>query len=322
MNASMPKKMTVYDPNDTAKTTIKETTIDNKHTGNMSGPKKLQSYDPNDVARTTIKETTVDNKHTGQVQNQEMKPKITKYDTGAKTTIRETLDDVDYTTNISPRGPKKLQTFNRKNPPKKTTKETTVEDSRAGFLHGGRTKGGYMVDPAEAPNTSKQFLSNNEYTGSGNSYNKKSASYDSSYNARMNINKEQIAKGRKPSDQGAKIANGRDKINMLNKKQMSGVSYPKVNKGPDHIKTATEMGVTLSHHKDQLNNDMETQRIQPEVLEVLRENPFAQSVTDVGPEIILDGDKNIETENQKLKEAKEQQDEIDRIIEEEISKLI
>ena len=67
---------------------------------------------------------------------------------------------------------------------------------------------------------------------------------------------------------------------------------------------------------------METQRIQPEVLEVLRENPFAQSVTDVGPEIILDGDKNIETENQKLKEAKEQQDEIDRIIEEEISKLI
>ena len=322
MNASMPKKMTVYDPNDTAKTTIKETTIDNKHTGNMNGPRKLQTYDPNDVARTTIKETTVDNKHTGQVQNQEMKPKITKYDTGAKTTIRETLDDVDYTTNISPRGPKKLQTFNRKNPPKKTTKETTVEDSRAGFLHGGRTKGGYMVDPAEAPNTSKQFLSNNEYTGSGNSYNKKSASYDSSYNARMNINKEQIAKGRKPSDQGAKIANGRDKINMLNKKQMSGVSYPKVNKGPDHIKTATEMGVTLSHHKDQLNNDMETQRIQPEVLEVLRENPFAQSVTDVGPEIILDGDKNIETENQKLKEAKEQQDEIDRIIEEEISKLI
>lgn len=138
----------------------------------------------------------------------------------------------------------------------------------------------------------------------------------------MNINKEQIAKGRKPGDQGAKIANGRDKINILNKKQMSGVSYPKVNKGPDHIKTATEMGVTLSHHKDQLNNDMETQRIQPEVLEVLRENPFAQSVTDVGPEIILDGDKNIETENQKLKAAKEHQDEIDRIIEEEIAKLI
>ena len=321
MNASMPKKMTVFDPNDIAKTTIKETTIDNKHNGNMSGPRKLQTYDPNDIARTTIKETTIDNKHTGQVQNQDIKPKITKYDTGAKTTIRETLKDIDYTANISPRGPKKLQTFNRKNPPKKTTKETTVEDSRSGFLHGGRTKGGYMVDPAEAPNTSKQFLSNNEYTGSGNSYNKKSSSYDSSYNARLNINKEQIAKGRKPSDQGAKVSNGKDKINILHKKQMSGVSYPKINKGPDHIKTSTETGVRLSHRKDQLNNDMETQRIHPEVLEVLRENPYAQSITDVGPEIILDGDKNIETENQHLKAEQEHQDEIDRIIEEEIAKL-
>ena len=321
MNASMPKKMTVYDPNDIAKTTIKETTIDNKHNGNMSGPKKLQSYDPNDVARTTIKETTIDNKHTGQVQNQEKKPKITKYDTGAKTTIRETLENVDYNANVVPKGPKKLQTFNRKNPPKKTTKETTVEDSRSGFLYGGTTKGGYMVDPAEAPNTSKQFLSDNEYTGSGNSINKKSLSYDSSYNARLNINKEQIAKGRKPSDQGAKVANGKDKINILHKKQMSGVSYPKVNKGPDHVKTATEIGVTLSHRKDQLNNDMETQRIQPEVLEALRENPYAKSVTDVGPELVLDLTKDIETENQQLKNAKEQQDEIDRIIEEEIAKL-
>ena len=48
--------MTVYDPNDVAKTTIKETNIHNEREGNMSGPKKLMVYDPNDVARTTIKE--------------------------------------------------------------------------------------------------------------------------------------------------------------------------------------------------------------------------------------------------------------------------
>ena len=32
-----PIKLTVYDPNDVAKTTIKETAIDNKHTGNVGG---------------------------------------------------------------------------------------------------------------------------------------------------------------------------------------------------------------------------------------------------------------------------------------------
>ena len=102
-----------------------------------------------------------------------------------------------------------------------------------------------MVDPAEAPNTSKQFLSNHEYTGNGQSSVAKPLTYDSSYNASLNINKEQIAKGREPTQEGAKVANGRDTINMLHKKQMSAVSYPKINKGPDHIKSASEMGVNL-----------------------------------------------------------------------------
>jgi hypothetical protein len=322
MNASMPKKMTVYDPNDVARTTIKETTIDNKHNGNMAGPKKLTAYDPNDVARTTIKETTIDNKHNGHVQGLKKKHKVQKYDTKPKTTIRETMENPDFSSNVVPTGPRKLKTFNRANPPKKTTKETTVEDSRAGFIHGGTTKGGYMVDPAEAPNTSKQFLSNHEYTGNGQSSVAKPLTYDSSYNASLNINKEQIAKGREPTQEGAKVANGRDTINMLHKKQMSAVSYPKINKGPDHIKSASEMGVNLSHYKDQLSNNTNTDRIQPEFLEVLKENPYAHSVTEVGTDIVIDSNKNIESENEQLKLRKEQQDEIDRIIEEEIAKLV
>lgn len=322
MNASMPKKMTVYDPNDVARTTIKETTIDNKHTGIMAGPKKLTVYDANDVARTTIKETTIDNKHTGQVQALKKKHKVQTYDTKPKTTVRETMENPDYSSNMVPTGPRKLQTFNRANPPKKTTKETTVEDSRAGFIHGGTTKGGYMVDPAEAPNTSKQFLSNHEYTGNGQSSVAKPTTYDSSYAASLNINKEQIAKGRAPNQEGAKVANGRDAVNMLHKKQMSGVSYPKVNKGPDHIKTASEMGVKLSHYKDQLSNNTNTDRIQPDFLEALKENPYAHSVTETGPEVVLDSEKNIESENEQLRLRKEQQDEIDRIIEQEIANLM
>ena len=58
---------------------------------------------------------------------------MTKYDDEAKRTLRETLDEWDYNKSVKPNGPEKLQTFNRKNPPKKTIKETTVEDSRAGF---------------------------------------------------------------------------------------------------------------------------------------------------------------------------------------------
>ena len=52
--------MTTYDPNDIARTTIKETTLDSEHDGHISGPKKLTIHDPNDIAKTTIKETTIE----------------------------------------------------------------------------------------------------------------------------------------------------------------------------------------------------------------------------------------------------------------------
>ena len=54
-----PKKLTVYDPNDIARTTIKETNIHDNRAGNMSGPNKITVHDPNDIARTTIKETNI-----------------------------------------------------------------------------------------------------------------------------------------------------------------------------------------------------------------------------------------------------------------------
>ena len=51
MGADMPKKQTVYDPNDIAKTTIKETTLEYDHDGNIKGPQKLTVHDPNDIAK-------------------------------------------------------------------------------------------------------------------------------------------------------------------------------------------------------------------------------------------------------------------------------
>ena len=322
MNASMPKKMTVYDPNDIAKTTIKETTIDNKHNGTMNGPKKLTVYDPNDIAKTTVKETTIDNKHNGHVASLQKNQKIKDYDTKPKTTTRETLDNVDN--NINLYGPRKLQTFDRANPPKKTTKETTVEDSRTGFMGSSRdlSKGGYQLNNVYAPNTSKQFLSDNNYTGIGGASVKTHSSYDSSYNASLNINKEQIARGRAPTKQSVKVANGSDKININVKKQISDASYPKINKKPLVVRPPTINSVKLSHVKNQLNNDMHTQRIQPEVLSVLKENPYSHSITDVGPGVVLNMKENLETDkNMKKLQVQKEQDEIEKLIEAEIAKL-
>ena len=61
--ASAAPKMTVYDPNDVARTTIRETTEDNDYIG-VSGPadsaQKLTVYDPDDIARVTGRNTLDD----------------------------------------------------------------------------------------------------------------------------------------------------------------------------------------------------------------------------------------------------------------------
>ena len=77
-----------YDPNDVARTTIKETNIHDTRTGNMGSNQRGVAYDPNDVARTTIKETNIHDTR-GASWN---KQKGVAYDPNdvARTTIKET----------------------------------------------------------------------------------------------------------------------------------------------------------------------------------------------------------------------------------------
>ena len=62
-----PSKITVYDPEDIARITGRNTLDKVDTTINLSGPNRLTVYDPNDVARTTMKETNVDNNRLGNV---------------------------------------------------------------------------------------------------------------------------------------------------------------------------------------------------------------------------------------------------------------
>lgn len=61
--AGAPKALTVYDPNDVARTTVRETTGANDWIGiaaSASAPTKLTVYDPTDITRITIRNTTAE----------------------------------------------------------------------------------------------------------------------------------------------------------------------------------------------------------------------------------------------------------------------
>jgi hypothetical protein len=288
----MPKKMTVHDPNDIMRTTIKETTIDNEHVGIISAamPKKMTVYDPNDVLRTTIKETNIENL-APHINLAPIGPKaLTVYDPNdvMRTTVKETTIDNDYLGNIE--GVERRNNgYTIANMLPKTTQKQFLSDNyyqgHADAQTGVGNGRGYLVNKFEAKATQKQFISDYYYQGhashAGTSAPK---SYASGYNAVINTNKDKLSMGRRPTDSNVKLAIGKDMINQQYKKietDAINVREPYEDKLYSIPPQQNQCGLTTV--KDKLSEDVNRERINPDNLQAFRENPYTQSLNSVFP---------------------------------------
>ena len=212
------KKGKVYNVNDLARTTVRETTEENTHEGFIQKAKKKgQVYNDNDMARTTHRETTEDNTHEGFIQ--EGKKKGTVYNQGdyARTTHRETTEDNDWLGGVE-NAVKKGKVYDPFDIARPTQKEyvneinyTGVPD--AGYMQSGK---GYMTTDHTPKPTQKSYLSDWEYTGTAKVAGLPGAqkSYDAEYNFRQNFNKEIISKERVPTNVNAKLFVGTQYTNL------------------------------------------------------------------------------------------------------------
>ena len=139
----------------------------------------------------------------------------------AKTTIKETNIHNERTGNFG-RGDlvKEGYTTNPQYAPN-TNKQFTSDNEYTGVPDGNALGGGgdgYLTADYQAPNTNKQFTSDNEYTGNAAPSDEvKPMSYADVYNATINEvtkEKEVVSKGRAPTLNNAKIPVGEDKINI------------------------------------------------------------------------------------------------------------
>jgi hypothetical protein len=241
--------MTVYDPNDTARTTIKETTIDNDYMGIMGlgeAQPRLTVYDPNDVARTTIKETTIDNDYIGIMGVGDQAQKLTVYDPDdvARVTGRNTLADWDVYRNFSA----------SENPRKATNR---LED--------------------KVRNTQKAAITaKSSYTGGiGSGYAQYETNRTSAANMRHYAQRENIAKGRAPTNSGTKLFNGEDYVNM----QYRRIVADSVNdREPIFDRVAAEIPgrevLGIQRPRAALKLDVSATRNQPDVVASLEDNPY------------------------------------------------
>ena len=126
-----PPKATVYDSNDVARTTIRETNIHNNRTGVLKGPERLTLYDPNEIAKTTIKETNIHNTRKGQIS---APTRQTVYDPNdiTRTTIKET--NIHNTREGQLAAPTRQTVYDPNDVTRTTIKETNIHNTRDGQL--------------------------------------------------------------------------------------------------------------------------------------------------------------------------------------------
>lgn len=286
MKAQIPSKLTVYDPNDIARTTIKETTEENAHSGFLKGPVSNTVKDPEDVPRTTLKEINIHNNapYINCKPQQPTSLRVYDPDDVARTTLKEMTEDANHMGFIQYRDGLHAGAYTSVRVDMRPTHKqfnsnyyyTGVPSAEVG-KGGGR---GYLAARYKAKNTIKQFLSDYEYSGGAGFYQPKQVSYSSAYNAHLNPNKETISQGRAPTEVREMLPAGGDLVNLAYNKK---IEADRVN-----IREPSETFVYqappqknmcgLTTIKQNLPEDVQRSRLNPELLNAFRENPYTQSL--------------------------------------------
>ncbi len=275
---------TVYDPNDVPRTTIKETTIDNGWLGQyapVSEQPKLQVYDPADVARTTIKEQTEDRKWIGQIALAAQQPKLTVYDPNdvARTTIKEQTIDNDWLGGAAPREAQKLTVYDPDDIARVTGRNTLDDWDYYRNMGKGENEKAFLPLQDKAKNTQKAAISaKSAYAGAANAFVSQEMNQGAARAVRHYAQRENIAKGRAPTNSSTKVFNGEDYVHMQYRKIVSDSvndRQPVKDRvaGAGAETTGAEV-LGIQRPRAALKLDISAERNQYDVVSALEANPY------------------------------------------------
>lgn len=231
---------------DGARTTIKETTVQDTREGFLNADKKPTVYDPNDIPRTTIKETTVDQRRLGNV-NQGMIQQTGGYE----------VEEMD------------ARPVNRQY-------ISTVEHFNDAHRDMGQ---GHLTNPQTVKTTLRQFTNDYLYNGIAGETNAKAMTDDTQFcNAQTNQSRETILKGRAPTNTSTKIAVGGDAINVESK-HLLPVEDPR-DFAPQRTYQVLASADPCADTKETLktSGELPDNRLDPDLLKPFAKNPYTKSL--------------------------------------------
>ena len=170
------------------------------------------------------------------------------------------------------------QTVGLQDDVKKTKKQTTIDSANNGYL--GNNVGAFTTKPFDKQKVTKKDASNFDYTGNAGAYVLGDMNKLNYMNAETNPTKEIIAQGRAPTLNNTKIANGMDTINMDIKKMDVDYMNHRLN-GVDKVYGIIPQDNTceITTMKDRLNDTSIANRIDPNLLDPFKQNPYTQSLS-------------------------------------------
>jgi hypothetical protein len=161
---------------------------------------------------------------------------------------------------------------------KRTLKETTISPKNpSGFTQTVTTFPEERLQ--DKPKTGKKETTLFEYTGGARGSTLQEMAQDQYFRADLNPNKEEIARGRAPTFESVKLANGMDTLNVDIQKIEDDYFNHRIN-GVTNVfqKIPTEDTCKFTRDKDTLDNDTISNRIEGDLLDPFKHNPYTHSL--------------------------------------------
>jgi hypothetical protein len=253
---------------DDIKRTIKETTLD---PANPDGFFSLEEKRPEerlkDLPKTTLNET-VNYEHNGIVSGPDGPTDNDKY---SRADLK-VCNHFDYTGNA--RG----STLQESASDQYDRTDLKVCNH---FDYTGNARGSTLQESAsdQYGRADLKVCNHHDYTGNALGSTLQEAAQDQYYRADLNINKEVIAQGREPTRESSKLVNGGDIMNVDIKKIESDY-FTHHQTGVDRVYQVIpqDQPCELTRSKDTLDNDKLAYRIEGDLLDPFKHNPYTHSL--------------------------------------------
>ena len=268
---SLENKNHVYNPNDILDETMRGTNSNYYgHATELNQSKKY--YDPTDLSRATLKQETIFTEREGHMLADDKRPIAFNPNDIPATTLKDLLIE-KFEMGVAKGEINKSKTFNPKDVPAETLKELLVQSGYISNVNKDDSLGGYLSNKQYAPETLRQLSQILRFSGAGGDNAPKD--YSAEKNMELDDRREILNKSRKPTNRNFDKTPTSD-INLGDLKLKENINIeriPLINRQNYHSNNFNLPSVYLQND----DRNVESNRLNPEILHQLNNNPLVNN---------------------------------------------